>query len=231
LEANLIVGEGHFLQDDPVEIDGKPFRLSDMLAYVAGPSMSELLVSSPYFIPDNTFLQELASDVDRGVAVKVLTGSLGSNNHTAAHSHYKKYRKRILDTGSELYEFHHEPSPMLRDLADVPPIEGEFISLHSKVIVADRRISFIGSLNLDPRAMVINTENGLLIESEVLAAQLVAIFETLIARENAWQVFADERGKLRWESTDGIVTRQPARTGGQRVSEFFLRLLPLEKQL
>jgi len=43
--------------------------------------------------------------------VSILTGSMGSNNHTAAHSSYKKYRRRILATGAELYKFRHDPFP------------------------------------------------------------------------------------------------------------------------
>lgn len=41
----------------------------------------------------------------------------------------------------------------------------------------------------------------------------------------------DENGKLYWESATGTVTKQPACSGGQRVSDFFFRLLPIENQL
>ncbi|WP_280175595.1 phospholipase D-like domain-containing protein [Bathymodiolus platifrons methanotrophic gill symbiont] len=42
-------------------------------------------------------------------------------------------------------------------------------SLHTKVIVVDRNTTFIGSFNLDPRSVDINTEVGLLIDSPELA--------------------------------------------------------------
>ncbi|TXL07160.1 phospholipase, partial [Methylococcaceae bacterium CS1] len=47
-------------------------------------------------------------------------------------------------------------------------------SLHTKVIVVDRNTTFIGSFNLDPRSVDINTEVGLLIDSPELAEQVIA---------------------------------------------------------
>jgi putative cardiolipin synthase len=231
IEADLKTGTAHLLQDDPIEIDGQDYRLVDMIDYIAAPAQQEVLLSSPYLIPVSGFLEEVRAEVDKGVSMRLLTGSLGSNNHTAAHSHYKKYRTRILATGAKLYEFHHEPPPEIRAQSDVPPIRAQFISLHAKVIVADRRLSFIGSLNFDPRAIDINTENGLLIESAELGEQLAALLDKLMSPEVAWQVLLDENGALRWESAQGAVTSQPARSGGQRVSDFFFRLLPIESQL
>ncbi|HBH27364.1 MAG TPA: phospholipase, partial [Desulfofustis sp.] len=100
-----------------------------------------------------------------------------------------------------------------RDRADVAPHRAGFISLHAKVFVVDRRVCFIGSLNFDPRALVINTENGLLIESSELAEQLTEKLEILLLPENSWQVAMDENGGLQWISADKTVTRQPARCG------------------
>ena len=107
-----------------------------------------------------------------GVEVKVLVPTLGANNHTAAHSHYKKYRRGIIESGTELYEFRHDPSEAARRHADTPPVRANFVSFHLKGLVIGRKRCFIGSLNLDPRAMEINTESGLLIDSPRLAVQL-----------------------------------------------------------
>jgi len=156
---------------------------------------------------------------------------MGANNHTAAHSHYKKYRRSILAIGAELYEFKHDPSPVIRDISDVEPVEAGFICLHVKAMVGDRKRCFIGSLNLDPRALEINTENGLYIESTGLCGQLAEQFDTLMSPENAWRVFLNEDNEIRWESNSGTVSRQPARHFGQRISDFFWRLIPIESQL
>ena len=113
----------------------------------------------------------------------------------------------------------------------MPPVTAGFISLHAKALVADRDKVFIGSLNLDPRAVVINTENGIYFESSALGKDLATRFDIMMLPENAWRVFIDKNDELRWESSEGIVTRQPARTWGQRITDFFFRLLPIESQL
>ncbi len=225
------VGEAHFLQDDPVNVGGEPLRLLDMLDYVARETEDEWLIVSPYLLPTKALLELLTSSAAAGIKVKILTGSLGSNNHTSAHSHYKKYRRPLLASGAELFEFRHDPSPSVRAVADVPPVVSKFISLHTKVMVSDRTECFVGSLNLDPRAIVINTENGIFLDSPSFCGRLAEQIEELSSRENAWRVSLDEKGKIRWESREGIVHRQPARGFGQRIADFFFRLLPIESQI
>jgi len=232
LPQRMHTGEGHFIQDEPLIIDGETLKLIDMLDTLAAPSHEELIVVSPYLIPVGGMLEDIAELTGEGVDVKILTASMASNNHTAAHSHYKKYRRRILGAGAELYEYRHDPSPPMRDKADVPPAEAKFVSLHVKAMVGDRQRCFIGSLNLDPRALEINTENGLYIESPGLAAELAAAFDTMMHPDNAWQVHFDEvQEMLYWESSAGTVDSQPARSFGQRIADFFFRLLPIESQL
>lgn len=232
LTRRMHSGEGHFLQDDPIVVHGEQLKLFDMLDILAAPSHEELIMVSPYLIPVKGSLEDLAELSSEGVDIKILTASMASNNHTAAHSHYKKYRQRILDTGAELYEFRHDPSQAIRNEADISPVKSNFISLHVKALVGDRQRCFIGSLNLDPRALEINTENGLYIESPELAKQLAAMFDAMMAPENAWRVYLDkEEQTLRWESSAGTVDIQPARSFGQRIADFFFRLLPIESQL
>jgi putative cardiolipin synthase len=231
LPSRMKKGEAHVIQDKPVQMGGEELRLVDMLRYLAEPNHKELTIVTPYLIPVRNFLENIAKLSSEGVKVTILTGSMGSNNHTVAHSHYKKYRRRILATGANLYEFKHDPSQQMRELSDVPPVQASFISLHIKAIVGDRKRCFIGSLNLDPRAIEINTENGLYIESADLAEELARQFDMMMAPENAWRVYLNEDNRLRWESSSGTASRQPARSFGQRIADFFFRLLPIESQL
>lgn len=232
LTSRLIMGEGHFLQDDPIVVDGEQLKLFDMLDILAAPAHKDLIVVSPYFIPVGGMLEGMSELNAEGVQLKVLTASMASNNHTSAHSHYKKYRRRILDTGAELYEFRQDPSPAISEQANVPPVTAGFVSLHVKALVGDRQRCFLGSLNLDPRALEINTENGLYIESPELAEELATKFEALMLPENAWRVHLDEEDQtIYWTSSKGTVHSQPARSFFQRIADFFFRLLPIESQL
>lgn len=225
------MGEASFLQDIPITQNGTEIKLLDMIDLMADRENNEVILVSPYFIPSEGMLESIAGYVARGVDVKILTTSLGSNNHTSVHAAYRKYRRKILATGANLYEFRHDPSAQLESMIQSPPIEAEFMSLHAKAMVTDRNQVFIGSLNLDPRAVILNSENGVYIKSEEMGNALGEYFDTLMAPENAWKVSIDKDDKLRWDSSEGTVYKQPARSGGQRVSDFFLGIVPIESQL
>ncbi len=231
VEQDLLIGTAHFLQDDPVQIDGKGYRLVDMISYFASPTKEELLLTSPYLIPVEKSLEDLQLEVEKGVRVHLLTNSLASTNHTLVSSHYKKYRRPILATGAQLYEFRHQPSGTVRNWADVAPVKAPFISLHAKVIVADRRLCFIGSLNFDPRAIVINSENGLLIDSPDLARELAGFVELLTEPENSWRLTIGKGNRMYWQSSEKMLDAQPARGAFQSFVDLFGSLLPIESQL
>ncbi len=204
----------------------------DQLGEMNLDSKDQTSVITPYMIPS----KEILADTERVVkeekrTVRFLVPSMESNNHTMAHSHYKKYRKKLLNTGAELYEFRGQPSAELRAYSDTPPIKSKFISLHTKAFAVDERWVLLGSLNIDPRSIDINTEHMLIIDSPALNRQLMADYETMIAPENAYAVTYNEKGKLRWTSSDGVRKSQPAQGFGQRCSDFLWRLMPVESQL
>ena len=64
----------------------------------------EVLISSPYFIPDAEFRELIRSLVARGVRVAIVTNSLATNNHVVAHTGYKRWRRDVLRSGAEIYE-------------------------------------------------------------------------------------------------------------------------------
>lgn len=227
----IVPGEAHFLQDNPVEINGRDYRLIDMISYIAEPTEEELILVSPYLIPVDRSLSEIKQMDAGGVQVRLLTNSLASTNHTMVNSHYRKYRLRILESGSELHEFRAQPDDNIRALVDLGPEPARYISLHTKAIVSDRRKCFIGSLNFDPRAIVINAENGVLIESPELAAKLAIFLDDLMKPENAWRLSIDEDDKIEWKSSDRVLSAQPARGFFQSIADFFGGFLPIESQL
>ncbi len=229
--AGVHGGSGTFLQDDPEEDDDNSYRLYDMLAEFESPDDRHVYMITPYLIPQKGGLAELREMVASGLRVTLLTASLSSGDLEAANAHYKRYRKGILEAGAELYEFHHQPSAALRAMADVAPNQAEYVAFHPKTSITDGRLCFVGSLNLDPRAVVINTENGLVFESESFCGAIEALAELYIRPENSWKVTLDERGELQWTSYEGTVRQQPARSGGQRMADFFFSVLPIEDLL
>jgi len=49
-------------------------------------------------------------------------------------------------------------------------------TLHAKYAVFDRRVSLVGSYNLDPRSRTLNNETAIVFENEVLSSQLAITF-------------------------------------------------------
>ena len=120
--------------------------------------------------------------------MQVVTNSLESNDVVIAHAAYARYRGTILGTGTDLYEFRGDPEIARDDIA-------EDISLHSKYILFDDDTVFLGSLNLDPRSLYLNTELGVILKSPSLADELSAEFERLT---NAEQCLAGSTAGIRF---------------------------------
>ncbi|MEH6593459.1 MAG: phospholipase D family protein [Halioglobus sp.] len=231
LRTEMHFGFAVFLQDQPVLRGGREYRLADMLHDIVEPGSREVMVSSPYLIPVGGLLDVVKQDVEAGIQVTLLTNSLASNDAVPAHSHYKKYRQDILATGAHLYEFHHLPAGDLRKYSDVFVPEENIVALHTKAYSVDGERCFVGSLNFDPRSIELNTENGIYIESKGLCGELSDLLNSFTEPKNAWSVTLDDAGKLRWQSYEGTTSSQPALGLGQRISDFFFRILPIGSQL
>jgi len=117
-------------------------------------------------------------------------------------------------------------------------ISGSSASLHAKTFVFDRRAVFIGSMNLDPRSIQLNTEIGVVCESPPLAEALASGLEQNLAKI-AWRLdlVADALGspQLAWVESGADGTRQLLQEPGvsvwRQLGIWFLGLLPIESQL
>jgi putative cardiolipin synthase len=199
------------------------------LQYSLAWTQHELLISTPYFIPDEDFYQAVPELISRGVRIVILTNSLGSTNHPIVHSGYKKHRKKVLEMGVELFEMRHDATA--RGKFDTPPVQSRTFGLHAKYMVIDRRFTFVGSLNLDPRSIYINTEMGMIIDSAKLSKGVVIEFEEELKPENSWQLRLDDQGRLFWQAGDEILRKDPARNSWQRFQAWFFGLFDLDDQL
>jgi len=230
LAYNMKNGTSRVIYDEPlVGEDIPPAQLIETLGELAGNAQHELLISTPYFIPHEDFYQGVPDLISRGVRVVVLTNSLGSTNHPIVHSGYKKHRKNMVKMGVELFELRHDATA--RGKFDTPPVQSKAFGLHAKYMVIDRKFTFVGSLNLDPRSIYINTEMGLIIDSANLAQGVVREFEEELKPENSWQVLLDDQDRLFWKAGDTTVGREPARSFWQRFQSGFFGLFDLDDQL
>jgi putative cardiolipin synthase len=135
----------------------------------------------------------------------------------------------LIESGVELYEMRHDAA--LSAEVDTPPVQSQSLVLHSKAVMVDRKRAYIGGLNLSPRGILYNTENGIIIDDEEFAQQLASMLEKDLDPENSWRVGLDEKDRLYWESSAGRVHRQPAQNGWQRAADWFFGLFPLANQI
>jgi cardiolipin synthase C len=217
-----------FVSDHPYDENGR--EVTNSLVDLIQNGFGDIIMSTPYFIPGLEGIHNFADIAEQGTGIRLLVPSLGSINHTAVHSHYRKYRKTILESGIEVFEYKHNPMGRGRTLADMDGNRADFISMHMKVVVAGASRAYVGSLNLDHRAMRINTENGLIIDSKEFAQKLRSLLESLMTPEGSWQLTL-KNGRILWESEDVIRKTAPARSVFQRIPEFLFRFLPIETML
>ena len=194
-------------------------------------AQQEIVIISPYFVPNETLIQGLIEMQKRGIDVTIVTNSLAANNQLAVHSGYAPARKPLLKEGIKIYEARPDATVSGSHLVAA---SGGTSTLHTKAFVVDRRELFIGSFNFDPRSAYINTEMGVIIESPELAAPLVKqLYEK--APTHAYEVFLNEKGKLRWRTIENgqevILDKEPQTRWWQRFVVGFLRILPIKSQL
>mgnify|MGYP001826327622 CR=1 FL=1 len=225
LEDDLRIGTSVLAYDEATGQQISQTMARKMFAFLES-AESELLVTNAYIIPGQPAIDLLQRLNDRGVKVRILTNSLASHDVPAVNSHYKDWRDDIINAGAELYEARADAE--IQSIVDVPPVKGEFVGLHTKAVVVDRRHVFIGSMNFDPRSFNINTEAGAFVDSPALAADVAALMERDMSPENAWQVFLDESGEPYWVNSDETVTSQPARDGTQRIMDVIFEAFPKE---
>lgn len=112
---------------------------------------SELLITTPYFVPDAALLGAICGAARRGVRTRIVFPARNNSRLVglAARSTYPA----LLDAGVEVYEF---PLGLL----------------HSKSITVDGEFTLVGSSNMDRRSLQLNFENNLIVADRVLTAAI-----------------------------------------------------------
>jgi cardiolipin synthase A/B len=121
----------------------------------------ELVISTPYFVPDEQLLYALTSAARRGVRVALVVPHRNDSRVVAGAS--RSYYRELIAAGVEVHEYR----PGL---------------LHAKTMVVDGEIGLIGSANLDRRSFELNFENNVLFADAQLAGQIRARQDEWIAQ-------------------------------------------------
>jgi putative cardiolipin synthase len=183
---------------------------------------------SPYFVPGDRGVQALRGLRAKNVDVEVLTNSLAATDVMAVHSGYAPYRKPLLEAGVKLYELRP------RGNRDASLFGSSGASLHTKAFAVDGETGFVGSFNVDPRSISLNTEMGVLFHDADTAAELERVFRGKTGGGHSYRVVLRD-GELRWEDASAKPPVEwdvePETRWWRRAAVRVLEWLPIESQL
>lgn len=234
-------GNAAVLYDQPEKIasdfDQIQLHLSTQLRPYVDSVEKELIIFSPYFVPGKSGTALLTDLARRGVRVRILTNSLASNDVGIVHAGYSKYRKDLLDAGVELHEMKKKLTRKQRQ--EKTGLGGSSkASLHAKSFVFDHQRVFVGSLNIDPRALVFNTEIGIILEQPEIAAFMSDWFDQYIDKiAFRLELVQNENGskKIIWhghiDGEEKTFDVEPNTGFWRRMGIGFLSIFPIESQL
>ena len=229
----FIWAPGHVFAENPARVTTDPSRvIVTALVERLGKAKHEVSMESPYFVLREQGIAIMRNFAARGGKVRVLTNSAASTDEVPTQAAYANTRKALLQAGVDLYELRPD-SNMTRKWSLLA--REATAALHAKAIVFDRQSVWIGSFNLDPRSIEINTEVGVMIDSPEIATQVADFMEGDMTPGSAYHVTLDEKGNLLWTTEiDGKEVRydhDPAIGLWRSLEIRTLRLLPIENEL
>jgi len=116
----------------------------------------EILISTPYFIPNESLLDALCVAALGGVKIKLLV-PLQSDSSFIDHA-VRSYYHEILNAGIEIYQYKKG-------------------FMHAKTMVCDRKIAMIGTANMDIRSFDLNFEVNAIVYDKEIANELYSVFK------------------------------------------------------
>ena len=118
-----------------------------------GAARHELVITTPYYVPDEPIQAALCASARRGVATTIVFPKRNDSWIVAAAS--RSYYRELLEAGVEIREY----------------VGG---LLHAKTLTLDGAITLIGSANIDRRSFELNAENNILLHDEAFTRDMRA---------------------------------------------------------
>jgi cardiolipin synthase A/B len=133
-------------------------EMFEALFYVA---RDELVISTPYYVPNESMQTALCASAYRGVRTTIIVPA--RNDSWIVSGASRSFYAELLEAGVDIHEY----------------VGG---LLHTKSVTVDREIALIGSANMDRRSFDLNYENNILFHDADLTAAVRARQQAYIAR-------------------------------------------------
>lgn len=182
LRNKFKVRSARLFYDMPGQIEEEISASALEILQLVSEAKSELVLQTPYLIFSERahgVFQKLSSN-SKSLLFKFVTNSYASNDNIIAHTLgvKERYKLRKLQNVS-VYEF--LKFPRVRGENEPPAAS---VCDHAKVLIVDRAFTYIGSSNFDPRSHNINSEIGVLVESEEFSEKVLAGINESLCKGN-----------------------------------------------
>lgn len=124
-------------------------RLFLALLYYA---QERIIITSPYFVPDESMLTAITTAVQRGIVVELFVSEIG--DQALVYHAQRSYYEALLRAGVRIWMYR---KPYI---------------LHAKHFTIDDDIAVIGSSNMDMRSFLLNMEVSLMVRGRKFVAEL-----------------------------------------------------------
>ncbi|MBL1419564.1 MAG: cardiolipin synthase [Alphaproteobacteria bacterium] len=158
------IGEGFTAQVIGTGPTDRHLAMSQMFVELIATARQELIITTPYYIPNEAIQSAIQSAAYRGVKTIMIFPAKNDSWLLQAASH--SYYQELLDAGVKIYEY---TSGLL----------------HTKSLSIDGEFAMIGSANLDRRSFDLNYENNMLIYDQAIVGQIIERQKTYILQSNA----------------------------------------------
>ncbi len=143
----------------------------------------ELVITTPYYVPDEPIQAALCASARRGVDTTIVFPAKNDSWIVAAASH--SYYPQLIEAGVKIYEY----------------VGG---LLHTKSMTIDGEVTLIGSANIDRRSFELNFENNILLVDRALTAAMRERQASYISSSNpvdAADILHWSRRRHMWNNT------------------------------
>ncbi len=143
-----------------------------------------IIITSPYFVPDDSMLRGLMAATARGVQVDLFVSEIGDQG-LVWHAQ-RSYYGALLGAGVRIYCY---PAPYI---------------LHAKHFSVDDEVALIGSSNMDMRSFGLNSEISLMVRSRTFVAEMRGVESDYRAASTELTLPKWEQEPLRKTTLDGL---------------------------
>ncbi|HVX12243.1 MAG TPA: cardiolipin synthase [Pirellulales bacterium] len=133
-----------------------------LVALIHG-ARQRVVITTPYFVPDEPLVQALQTAALRGVEVRLIVSQ--ARDQLLVCLAQRSFYEELLEAGVHIYHF--QPS-----------------FLHAKHVTIDGDVAIIGSSNIDIRSFQLNSEISVLVYDPEIVAELVKVQDDYVAHSH-----------------------------------------------